>query len=227
MLSRVVITARHVGARATIRTPAAASAARWVSQKGPTPPTERPSKQTDPWLMPLDDPGLAAAQNPSLAELDEELSMPQPIDRTGEDEETLRARLVYQTRKRGTLETDLILGTFAKEYLGKMSVEELRQFDKVGLNVLIEQAGGLSILCLSRPSFSTSLTGISTTGPLARSSRPSVGSVRPCWPSQYQLVFCYRFIADAFCSPDRLKQHAKNEGRQVRVMPELGKRGGL
>lgn len=87
--------------------------------------------------MPLDDPGLAAAQNPSLAELDEELSMPQPIDRTGEDEETLRARLVYQTRKRGTLETDLILGTFAKEYLGQMSVEELKQFDKVRRNILV------------------------------------------------------------------------------------------
>lgn len=63
--------------------------------------------------------------------------MPQPIDRTGEDEETLRARLVYQTRKRGTLETDLILGTFAKEYLGQMSVEELKQFDKVRRNILV------------------------------------------------------------------------------------------
>lgn len=140
MLSRVAITARHAGFRAATaaaRAPVALGASRWVSQKGPTPPTERPSKQTDPWLMPLDDPGLAAAQNPSLAELDEELSMPQPIDRTGEDEETLRARLVYQTRKRGTLETDLILGTFAKEYLGQMSVEELKQFDKVRRNILV------------------------------------------------------------------------------------------
>jgi succinate dehydrogenase assembly factor 2 len=58
--------------------------------------------------------------------------MPTPLDRTGEPEDTLRARLVYQTRKRGTLETDLILGTFAKEYLGQMTVDELKEFDKVG-----------------------------------------------------------------------------------------------
>jgi succinate dehydrogenase assembly factor 2 len=38
---------------------------------------------------------------------------------------------VYQTRKRGTLETDLILSTFAKEYLPTMSEDEMKLFDKV------------------------------------------------------------------------------------------------
>ncbi|KAF9996153.1 succinate dehydrogenase assembly factor 2 [Entomortierella chlamydospora] len=44
--------------------------------------------------------------------------------------ETIRARLTYQSRKRGILETDLILSTFAKEYLGEMTIEECRRFDK-------------------------------------------------------------------------------------------------
>ena len=43
----------------------------------------------------------------------------------------MRARLVYQSRKRGTLESDLLLSTFARERLGGMSEEELREFDKV------------------------------------------------------------------------------------------------
>ncbi len=59
--------------------------------------------------------------------------MPAPIDRTGEGVDVLRARLVYQTRKRGTLEADLILGTFAKENLSKMDETELKEFDKVSL----------------------------------------------------------------------------------------------
>lgn len=109
--------------------------ARHVHQSAPTPPADRPSRSTDPYPLPLSDPSLAALarSTPNLDKLDEPLpgQMPTPLDRTGEDEDTLRARLVYQTRKRGTLETDLILGTFAKEYLGQMSVEELKEFDKV------------------------------------------------------------------------------------------------
>lgn len=57
--------------------------------------------------------------------------MPQPLDRTGEDEATIRARLVYQTRKRGMLEGDLLLSTFARDNLGSMTLQELQEFDKV------------------------------------------------------------------------------------------------
>ncbi len=56
---------------------------------------------------------------------------PEPLPRTGEPVENMRARLVYQSRKRGTLESDLLLSTFAKERLGSMSEAELREFDKV------------------------------------------------------------------------------------------------
>lgn len=56
---------------------------------------------------------------------------PKPLPRPGETIETTRARLVYQSRKRGTLENDLLLGTFAQEHLGTMDAEELSEFDKV------------------------------------------------------------------------------------------------
>lgn len=50
--------------------------------------------------------------------------------------QTLKARLVYQSRKRGTLETDLLLSTFAGEFLDGMSVEEMKEFDKASqLNI--------------------------------------------------------------------------------------------
>lgn len=60
-----------------------------------------------------------------------ELPPPEPLPRPGETIETTRARLIYQSRKRGTLESDLLLSTFAKEHLGAMDAEELSEFDKV------------------------------------------------------------------------------------------------
>jgi hypothetical protein len=61
-----------------------------------------------------------------------DMSPPKPLPRPGEPIETTRARLVYQSRKRGTLESDLLLSTFAREHLSGMDVEELSEFDKVG-----------------------------------------------------------------------------------------------
>jgi hypothetical protein len=95
------------------------------------------SSPSDPFPLPLSDPQLAAGSGPALSSQgdrlaeDEEWAMPAPLDRTGEDEKTMRARLVYQTRKRGTLETDLLLSTFGRDELKTMKVEELKQFDKV------------------------------------------------------------------------------------------------
>ena len=56
---------------------------------------------------------------------------PKPLPRPGESTETTRARLIYQSRKRGTLENDLLLSTFAQEHLSAMNAEELSEFDKV------------------------------------------------------------------------------------------------
>ncbi|KAI2606363.1 DUF339-domain-containing protein [Hypoxylon fragiforme] len=54
----------------------------------------------------------------------------EPLRRTGEDDGTMRARLVYQSRKRGTLESDLLLSTFADRHLPTMTREQMSQYDR-------------------------------------------------------------------------------------------------
>ncbi|KAI5203476.1 DUF339-domain-containing protein [Aureobasidium subglaciale] len=53
----------------------------------------------------------------------------EPLRRTGEDTNTTRARLLYQSRKRGTLESDLLMSTFADRYLEHMTAKQLQQYD--------------------------------------------------------------------------------------------------
>ncbi|KAE9982103.1 hypothetical protein EG328_011206 [Venturia inaequalis] len=53
----------------------------------------------------------------------------EPLRRTGEDVNTMRARLLYQSRKRGMLEADLLLSTFADTHLATMTSQELEQYD--------------------------------------------------------------------------------------------------
>jgi succinate dehydrogenase assembly factor 2 len=55
----------------------------------------------------------------------------QPLHREGESLEEMRKRLVYQSRKRGILETDLLLSRFAKKYLDTFDREMLTQYDKL------------------------------------------------------------------------------------------------
>ncbi|KAJ2548049.1 Succinate dehydrogenase assembly factor 2 mitochondrial [Coemansia sp. RSA 1933] len=56
-------------------------------------------------------------------------------NRTGEDITTMRRRLQYQMRKRGILETDLLLSTFASEHLQTMSLTELADLDVLLSNI--------------------------------------------------------------------------------------------
>lgn len=53
----------------------------------------------------------------------------QPIPRPNESTETKRARLLYQSRKRGILESDLLLSKFAKIYLPTLNREQLEEYD--------------------------------------------------------------------------------------------------
>lgn len=55
----------------------------------------------------------------------------QPLQRHGESLEQLRKRLVYQSRKRGILETDLLLSRFAKRHLDSLNREQLEEYDKL------------------------------------------------------------------------------------------------
>ncbi|KAF8644920.1 hypothetical protein AX16_008202 [Volvariella volvacea WC 439] len=132
-----------------------------------------PRWQADPWLLPNTPEHLASTTTPA------DVPAPQPLVRHNEAVETMRARLVYQSRKRGTLETDLLLSTFAKENLGSMSEAELREYDKL----------------LDEPDWDIYYWSTGKRTPPER------------WQNSAVL--------------DKLRVHAKNEGKVVRRMPEL------
>ncbi|PKI82679.1 Succinate dehydrogenase assembly factor 2 mitochondrial [Malassezia vespertilionis] len=52
-------------------------------------------------------------------------------NRTNEDRPRKLARMQYQCRKRGTLETDLILSTFAQKELASLGDDELDELDRL------------------------------------------------------------------------------------------------
>ncbi|KAJ7167344.1 DUF339-domain-containing protein [Mycena crocata] len=79
----------------------------------------------DPWPLPHTPEHLASTASPT------DIPPPTPLPRPNEQVATLRSRLVYQSRKRGTLESDLILSTFAREHLHSMSESELHEYDKL------------------------------------------------------------------------------------------------
>src|SRR5437868_6291302 len=54
-----------------------------------------------------------------------------PVSRTNESIEQKRSRLLYQSRKRGILETDLLLSTFANKYLKTFTEQELKEYDEL------------------------------------------------------------------------------------------------
>ncbi|XP_059172100.1 succinate dehydrogenase assembly factor 2, mitochondrial-like isoform X2 [Physella acuta] len=63
----------------------------------------------------------------------EDLTPPIPpyVEKTGETTELKRARLLYQSRKRGMLENGLILSTFASQYLKTLTEDQLSSYDKL------------------------------------------------------------------------------------------------
>lgn len=69
-----------------------------------------------------------ASDRQTLEGIDAPMRVP---GRDDEDRDTKIARLVYQCRKRGTLETDLLLSTFAKKELKNLPDEELGEFDRL------------------------------------------------------------------------------------------------
>ena len=72
-----------------------------------------------------------ANKDPSDAELDDIVSRIKitPIKRENESLDKMRSRLIYQSRKRGILETDLLLSGFAAKYLKHMTEAQLKEYD--------------------------------------------------------------------------------------------------
>ncbi|KAI1142474.1 DUF339-domain-containing protein [Hypoxylon sp. FL0543] len=102
-----------------LRRPLSSTRALRAGVSAPNPPPMEPHKQR----------GQAAADI-GVGELEGTEFRIEPMRRTGEDDATMRARLVYQSRKRGTLEADLLLSTFADAYLPKMTREQMAQYDR-------------------------------------------------------------------------------------------------
>ncbi|KAF3927299.1 hypothetical protein ABW21_db0201026 [Orbilia brochopaga] len=102
----------------------------------------------------------------------------EPIKRV-EDVNTMRARLVYQSRKRGILESDLLLSTFADEHLHNLTPDQLREYD----TFLNENDWDIYYWCTQDPPTSTASsstvqdTHIPTT--TARTSRQTASDVHP------------------------------------------------
>jgi len=128
---------------------------------------------SDPWPLPHTPEHIASTVTP------EDLPGLPPLPRPNEKLETTRARLVYQSRKRGTLESDLLLSTFAQEHLTGMGAEELREYDKL----------------LDEPDWDIYYWATDRRSPPTR------------WTNSPVL--------------EKLRVHARNEGKAVRRMPDL------
>lgn len=126
----------------------------------------------DPWPLPHTPQHLASTTTPDVPPA-------QPIPRPNESVETTRARLLYQSRKRGTLESDLLLSTFARDHLDAMSHDELREYDKF----------------LDEPDWDIYYWATGNRTPPGR------------WAASPLL--------------QKIRLHAKNEGKVVRSMPPL------
>lgn len=92
------------------------------------PQNAAPRLADDPYPIPFSHPNLASdCQTEGLPDD----GLVAPLNRAGENVEQKRARLLYQSRKRGILETDLLLSTFAQRHLQTWSLQELQEFDEV------------------------------------------------------------------------------------------------
>ncbi len=156
-----------------------------------------------------------ASDRQTLDDVDAPMRVP---GREAEDRTTKIARLVYQCRKRGTLETDLLLSTFAKKELKNLPNEELDEFDRVS--------------CIQIHF---------TPYRFATRARPSADHIRHAWgciasqlldePDWDIFYWCTlrkpipERWHDSFHTEGklghRLIQHTKNEEKAVRWMPEL------
>lgn len=128
------------------------------------------SASSDPWPLPHTPQHLSSTTTPA------DIPAPEPLPRPNESLETTRARLLYQSRKRGTLESDLLLSTFARDHLPAMTRAELSEYDKVHSPL------GALFACLT-PDYSCSMspTGTYTTGRRAIVHRLNDGPTPPSW----------------------------------------------
>ena len=154
----------------------------------------------DPWPLPHTPEHMASTTTPT-----DSPPLP-PLPRPNESIETLRARLVYQSRKRGTLESDLLLSTFARDHLSGMTQVELKEYDKVCYFILF-------YFILKKRIY--------------KKANYFYGEKKLLDEADWDI---YYWATDMRTPPDRwvdstllekLRVHARNEGKVVRKMPPL------
>ncbi|CAO1632881.1 unnamed protein product [Sympodiomycopsis kandeliae] len=96
------------------------------------PSANPPSTSSDPFPLPFSSSInlSSASQSDQLEDYGAPIRVP-GRENGNETRETRIRRLIYQTRKRGILETDLLMSTFANENLWNMSEEEIEEFDRL------------------------------------------------------------------------------------------------
>ncbi|XP_046328239.1 succinate dehydrogenase assembly factor 2, mitochondrial-like isoform X1 [Haliotis rufescens] len=75
--------------------------------------------------------GRMLSSGPIDAGSDMDPPIPAYVEKTNEDIELKRARLLYQSRKRGMLENGLLLSTFAAKHLDSLNESQLLLYDRL------------------------------------------------------------------------------------------------
>lgn len=155
----------------------------------------------DPWILPaqIDPADSASSQDPVTY-------TPHPLDGSRDSFEelsTLRSRLVYQTRKRGTLETGLLLSGFAtSDRIQKWNEEELKELDRL----------------LAIPEWTIYYWAVGKQSP----PEGSEWQTSKILGTSTSLVLPILYIVVLILSlPAELKEFSKNTERETRSMPEL------
>lgn len=103
-----------------------------AGQRQPSSGPAHPSASSDPFPLPFS--SSVDLNSPSQSDQLEDYGAPIRVPGRGQGEESREVRirrLIYQTRKRGILETDLLLATFADKNLWNMPEEEVEEFDRL------------------------------------------------------------------------------------------------
>jgi succinate dehydrogenase assembly factor 2 len=74
------------------------------------------------WLNPL---------SPHVIGMQIDIPAIPPVVRQGETLENKRRRLLWSSRKRGILETDLLLSTFFQKHMMSMDAKQLEEYDSL------------------------------------------------------------------------------------------------
>ena len=100
---------------------------------------------------------------PILANAVYEMEIPLPeIKKRTENLETMRARLLYQSRKRGMAENDILISTFAKQFLPGFDAKQVRAGRCRAVAQIAHSASGVGVWRIRKTGILYAVSGILT-----------------------------------------------------------------